>query len=124
MLRETARKGYPDPEEVDNHMIAPQDYDVRQSGRVLEIQNRDLWIPPTDLSWHIPILVTSVELQAREDKIEEAKKQNTLTSKVPVLDCQRPFHARSMTFVEHSFSCLFGSRPTCQFALVRFHLSA
>ena len=37
LLRETARKGYPDPEEVDNPMITPQDYDVRQSGRVLEL---------------------------------------------------------------------------------------
>ena len=27
-----------------NSMIAPQDCDVRQSGRVLELQNRDLWI--------------------------------------------------------------------------------
>ena len=39
-------------------MIAPENYDVRQSGRVLELQNRDLWIRPTDLSWHYPILVT------------------------------------------------------------------
>ena len=50
MLGETARKGYPDPENVDNPMIAPQDYDVHQSGRVLELQNRDLCIRPTDLS--------------------------------------------------------------------------
>ena len=57
---ETARKGYPDPENVDNPMIVPQDYDARQSGRVLELQNRDLWIRPTDLSWHFPILVSFV----------------------------------------------------------------
>ena len=50
LLRETARKGYPDPEDVDNPMIALQNYDGRQSGRVLELQNRDLWIRPTDLS--------------------------------------------------------------------------
>ena len=69
-------------------MIAPQDYDVRQSGRVLELQNRDLWIRPIDLSWHFPILVTIREmpfkncrarspakLKVREEKIEESKKQ-------------------------------------------------
>ena len=42
LLRETARKSCTDPENVDNPMIAPQDYEVRQSGRVLELQNRDL----------------------------------------------------------------------------------
>ena len=52
LLMETARKDYPVPENVDNPLIAPQDYDVRQSGRVLELHNRDLWIRPTDLSWN------------------------------------------------------------------------
>ena len=43
LLRETAWKGHPDPEDVDNPMIAPQDYDARQCGRVLgDLQNRDL----------------------------------------------------------------------------------
>ena len=42
LLTETAKKGYPDPENFDNPMSAPLDYDVRQSGRVLELQNRDL----------------------------------------------------------------------------------
>ena len=87
-------ESYPDPKNVDNPMIAHQDYDVRESGRVLELQNRDLWIRPTDLSWHFPILVTILEmpfknyrgrssekLEAREDKIEEAKKQNTLKNR-------------------------------------------
>ena len=36
LLRETARRGYPDPEEVDNPMT-PQDYDINHSGRVLEL---------------------------------------------------------------------------------------
>ena len=35
-IGETANKGCPDPENFDNHMIAPQDYDVRQSGRALK----------------------------------------------------------------------------------------
>ena len=48
MLGETALKRY--PENVDNPMIAQRDYEVRQSGRVLELQNQDLWIRPTDLS--------------------------------------------------------------------------
>ena len=37
LVRETARKDYPVQEKVDNPMIATQDYDVRQSGRVLEL---------------------------------------------------------------------------------------
>ena len=41
-VRETAKKGYPDPQNFDNPMSAPLDYDVRQCGRVLELQNRDL----------------------------------------------------------------------------------
>ena len=78
---------------VDNPMIALQDY-VLQSGRVLELQNRDLWKRPTDLSWHFPILVTIREspfkhfrgrspakLKATEDKIEEAKEQKTLNNR-------------------------------------------
>ena len=44
MPRETGRKSYPDPENIGNPMIAPQDFEFRQSGRVLEFQNRDLWI--------------------------------------------------------------------------------
>ena len=63
-MRRTAQKGYPDPENVDNPIIAPQDYDVRQSGRVLELQNRDLWIRPTDLSWHF-LIVTIPEFLFR-----------------------------------------------------------
>ena len=42
LLRATARKIKPEAEDVDNPMIAPQDYDVRQSGRVLELRNRSL----------------------------------------------------------------------------------
>ena len=60
MPKETARKSY--PENVDNPMMAPRYNEVRQSGRVLELQNKDLWIRQTDLSWHFPILVTSREL--------------------------------------------------------------
>ena len=56
MLRETARKSY--PENVDNPMTASRDYEVRQSARDLERQNKDLWVLPIDLLWHFPILVT------------------------------------------------------------------
>ena len=48
VLRETARKSY--PENVDNPMVAPRDYEVRQSGRVLEVRAKisgsDLQIYP------------------------------------------------------------------------------
>ena len=75
LLRETVRKGYPVPEDVDNPMIAHRDYNVlRQSERVLEFQNRDLWIRPTDLSWHFPIkklplkVTREVESQRGQDR--------------------------------------------------------
>ena len=61
---------------------------IRQTGMVLELQNTDLWVRPTDMSWHLPILMTireepfkkyrsrtSEKWKAKEDKIEEAKKQ-------------------------------------------------
>ena len=76
------------PKDATDPMVAPQDYDVRQSGRVLELQNSDLWSRPTDLSWHFPILMTirekpfknyrsrtSEKWKAKEDKTEEFKKQ-------------------------------------------------
>ena len=90
LLRETARRGFPDPENVDNPMIAPQDYHVRPSGRVVELQNRDLWIRPTDLSWHFSILMTIREMPfknfsgrslAKLEARDESKKQKTLKNK-------------------------------------------
>ena len=57
-LRAEAQRGYRDQEDATDPIVAPQDYDVRQSGRVLELQNSDLWLRPTDLSWHFPILMT------------------------------------------------------------------
>ena len=42
LLRATARKIHPESEDIDNPMIAPQDFVVRQSGRVLELRNRSL----------------------------------------------------------------------------------
>ena len=50
--RETKRNKHRSyPENVDNPMIAPLYNEVRQSGPVLELQNKDLWTLPTDLSW-------------------------------------------------------------------------
>ena len=57
-LRAAAQRCYPNPEDAEDPMIAPPDYDVRQSGRVLELQNRDLWLRPTEMSWHFHILMT------------------------------------------------------------------
>ena len=66
-------------------MVPPQDHDFRQTGRVLELQNSDLWLRPTDLSWHFPILMTIREepfkncrsrtSEKSKAKFEEAKKQ-------------------------------------------------
>ena len=66
-------------------MVAPPDYDIRRSGRVLELQNKDFWLRPTDLTWHFLILMTIREELFRKNrsrtsekwkgKFEEAKKQ-------------------------------------------------
>ena len=82
------------------------------SARVLELQNSDLGLRPTDLSWHFPILLaireepfknycstTSEKWKAREDKAEEFKKQKmqknddgrSLVSCFAVSDCHSPF---------------------------------
>ena len=71
-------------------MIALQDNEVRQSGRVLEFQNKDLRIRPTDLSSHFSILVTIREMLfknyrgrsiANLEARDEAKKQKTQKNK-------------------------------------------
>ena len=63
--RATAQRMFPESD-VDNSTIAPQDYDVRQSGRVLELHNRNHWIRPTDLSWLFFIFVTLREEPFKE----------------------------------------------------------
>ena len=73
LFREMARN-------MDNLVIAPQDCEIRQSGRVLELQSKDLWIRPSDLSWHFTILVTIRELPFRRyrgrslAKLEDSEK--------------------------------------------------
>ena len=57
-LRAAAQRAYRDQEDATDPMVAPQGYDVRQSGSVLELQNSDLWLRPKDLSWHFPSLMT------------------------------------------------------------------
>ena len=73
-----AQRGFTD--DATDPMVAPQDYDVRQSG-------------PTDLSWHFLILMTireerfknyrSRQVDERKAKFEEAKKQ---TIKKTIMD--------------------------------------
>ena len=62
-LRATAQRVYRGQEDATDSMVALQDYDVRQSGRVLELQNSDLWLQPTDLSWHFPFIMTIREFK-------------------------------------------------------------
>ena len=63
---------------------------LRPPRATLELQNRDLWLRPTDLSWHFLILMTireelvknfrswtSEKWKAKEDKIEEVSKKKT-----------------------------------------------
>ena len=69
MLRETTRKSF--PENVDNPMIAPRDYKVRQSGRVLELRAKisgsDLQIyPGTSLFlWRSVICVSEINVEGQ-----------------------------------------------------------
>ena len=90
-LKAAAQWGY--LEDATDPIVAPPDYDIRQPGRVLELQNRDLWLRPTDMSWHLHILMTmreepfknyrsrtSEKSKAKEDKIEVAKRQKTKRS--------------------------------------------
>ena len=90
LLREMAQRNYPKPEDLQYPMIAPQDYDIRQSERVLlEFPYRDLWIRPTDLSWHFLILVTIREVPfleflwrvTRELESQRGQRQKTLTNR-------------------------------------------
>ena len=60
ILRETVMKSY--LEDVDSPTVLSQSNEVRPSRRVLELQNEDLWISLTDLSWHVPIVVNIREL--------------------------------------------------------------
>ena len=39
-------------------MVTPQNCDIRQPRESWSSKNRDLWLRPTDLSWHFPILMT------------------------------------------------------------------
>ena len=50
-LKAAAQRAYRDQEDATDPTMAPQDFDVRQSGRVRELQNSDLWLRPTDVSW-------------------------------------------------------------------------
>ena len=82
-LRMAAQLGF--TEDATDPTVAPQDYDIRQSGRVPQLQNSDLWLRPTDLSWHFPILMTIREEPFKNNrsrtsekwkaKFEEAKRQ-------------------------------------------------
>ena len=42
-LKAAAQRGYPTPQDTNDPMMAPPDYEIRQSGSVLELQSRDLW---------------------------------------------------------------------------------
>ena len=56
----------------------------------MELQNKDLWIRPTDVSWHFHLLVTIRELPFKNDRgramanmeaRDEAKKRKTKKNK-------------------------------------------
>ena len=50
-----AYKMLPSEETLDEDvLLAPKDFHVNQSVRVLELTNEDLWIKSSDTSWHLP----------------------------------------------------------------------
>ena len=82
--KRTERKlGKSHPEIVDIPVIAAHAA-VRESGRVLEKQNRDLWTRPTDQPWHFPsfffdhLWVAVHKCRRRSLAKLEAKKQKSL----------------------------------------------
>ena len=93
LLRAAAQRSYPTPEDAKDPMMAPPDYELRQSGTVLEFQHRDLQLRPTEESWHFHILVTIREepfknyrpgtaekWKVKEDKLDEVNKKKTKKS--------------------------------------------
>ena len=46
LLKETAKRNRPTSEAAGCPENAPRDYDIRQSERVLEFQNRNFWMRP------------------------------------------------------------------------------
>ncbi len=59
---EKALKSVPTQEEImADLLLAPPDFDVKQSARVLQFKNQDLWLKDRDTDWHLPILVTLCE---------------------------------------------------------------
>ena len=88
LVRAASQWGYPNPEDAEDPMMAPPADEIRQSGKVPELQSRELWSRPADMSWHFRILVTIREepcknhrsraaekWKAKEDKIEEVQKK-------------------------------------------------
>ena len=75
LQKETAKRNRPNSEAVGSPESAPQDYDIRQSERVWEFQNKDFWIRPTDLSWYYLILVTIREIPFKNYRGRSAGKQ-------------------------------------------------
>ena len=65
LLRELMEQSPPNPsrpvptaEELQDPYRAPRDFDVKQSVRVLHMDNKDFWFRENDTDWHLPILVT------------------------------------------------------------------
>ena len=44
MLRAAAQHWYPNPQDAEDPMVAPPENEIRPSGRVLELQNKGLWL--------------------------------------------------------------------------------
>ena len=76
-LRSGAQRAYRDQEDATDPMVAPQDCHVHQSVRVLELQNSDLWLRPTDREESFKNYRSrkGEKWKAKENEAEEFKKQ-------------------------------------------------
>ena len=92
-LRAPGRQGPPDQEDAEDPMVAPPDYEIRQSGSVLELQNRDLRLRPADMSKHLcgevelvsgvhTLVAGVVQVYHRLQVVEEEEKGRKVEQKV------------------------------------------
>ena len=107
-LRAAAQRANRDQEDATDPMVAPQDCDVHQSVRVLELQSSDLWLRPRDLSWHFPILMTIREIGNRR-KVDGQRRTRPKSSRSR--RCRKTMMDRFMPTGRHHLGHVTNQRP-------------
>ena len=98
-------------EDVADPIKSPQDYDIRQSGRVRGLQSSDLWLRPTDLSWHFRdphdhLWVTVRKLSSKNiRKMEEQGEQDRGAKKQKIKrnEDERSYRASSSSWSSNEY---------------------